>query len=639
MTEDQLKAAIIKAHERGDKEAAQLFANKIKEIRAQQQPQQQPQQVQEPQQQERGFFGRVADVFTGADRQTQETQTLKPIGASPELNQLSLQAAKTGLVQTFGSEQSFINRLKDIGANITQDEKGNMIAELPSGRYLVNPPGLDPADVAKTAAQMGAFSTGATLAAPKIINQAVAGGLTSAGVQGIADAAGGGEGVSPDQVLIDAALGGGGQALSNVISGAYRATRPLNQADDAVQAMNFAKQQDLPIMTSDIAPPTTFAGRSAQSMGEKIPYIGTGGAREAQEKVRQTVINELAERYGAPSTDDIMQSLLSNQSTVKRAAGNRMQRIKDQMSGREIPLNSTVKAIDDLIADMTKPGAAYDDSVVATLQGFKDRVTAAPNDLDMLRNNRTFFREAIKGDKPVLAGQADRANQIVYDAMTKDMALGVKATLGDDAARKLRQADSVYASEVSAVKNTQLRNILQKGSDSPELVNNMLFSSKPSDVSRLYRNLDQQGRENARAAVIHRAFQKFGEEESPQKFLTAMRNMKPQIDVMFKGQDKAYIDGLTKYLAATKRASEAAVLSKTGMELIGPAAVFDIMQTGGSATMGAGTIGGLARMYESKPVRELVIRLNNAAPGSKEFDILSRELTQLLTSMAQSETE
>jgi hypothetical protein len=39
MTEEKLKAALIQAHNKGDKEAAQLFANKIKELRAQQ-PQQ-----------------------------------------------------------------------------------------------------------------------------------------------------------------------------------------------------------------------------------------------------------------------------------------------------------------------------------------------------------------------------------------------------------------------------------------------------------------------------------------------------------------------------------------------------------------------------------------------------------------------
>ena len=126
MTEEQLKAALISAHNKGDKEAAQLFASKIKEMRAQ------------PAQPERGFLGRVSDAFTGADRQTELTQTLKPIGNAPELNKLSLEAAKTGFIQTLGSEQSFLNRLIDTGAELRQDEKGNVIAKLPSGEYLVN---------------------------------------------------------------------------------------------------------------------------------------------------------------------------------------------------------------------------------------------------------------------------------------------------------------------------------------------------------------------------------------------------------------------------------------------------------------------------------------------------------------------
>ena len=628
MTEAQLKAALLQAHQKGDKEAAQLFANKIKELRAQQ-----------PEQQERGFMGKVSDAFTGADRQTQQTQELKGIGMAPELNELSLSAAKTGLVQTFGSEQSFVNRLKDIGANLTQDEKGNMIAELPSGSYLVNHPGVDLGDVAKFGSQAGLFAAGSAVAAPKIAAQALAGGLTSAGMQGVADAAGGGEGINLEQTLTDAALGGAGQALSNVASGIGKMFRPLDETAEAVQATRFAQANDLPMMTSDVAQPSTFAGRAAQSIGEKVPLVGTAEAREAQQVARQNIVREVAERFGSPSTDDIMQSLKSSNSTVKRAAGNRIETIKNQMGDQTIPLSKTAQAIDDLLYDMAKPGKAFDESTAAKLNQFKKTITSAPNDLETLRANRTYFREFVKGDNPVLSSQADRANQIVYKAMTDDMADGIKATLGDEAASRLRYADSVYASEVGAVKNTKLKNILAKGDQTPEVVNGLLFSKKPSEVSLLYRNLDQQGRQNARAAVINKAFEQFAKDDSPQRFLTSIRDMKPQIDIMFKGQDKAYMDGLVKYLAATKRAGEAAVLTPTGQQMIAPAAVFDIMTTGGSGSAGAAGVGALARLYESKPVRDIVLKLNNAKPGSQEFEKLSAELTRLITSSAQAETE
>ena len=66
MNEDQLKSALIKAHDKGDKEAAMLFAGKIKEIRAQalQQPAQQPDRTLG--QKIGGAFDVAATMATGA---------------------------------------------------------------------------------------------------------------------------------------------------------------------------------------------------------------------------------------------------------------------------------------------------------------------------------------------------------------------------------------------------------------------------------------------------------------------------------------------------------------------------------------------------------------------------------------------
>lgn len=591
------------------------------------------------QQADRGILSRVSDAFTGSDRQTTETQQLKPIGSAPELNRFSIEAAKTGLVQTFGSEQAFINRLRDMGAALYQDEKGNFIAELPSGRYLVNPPGLDPADIARGIGQAGAFFLGSRLAPQTVAGQTAAGGLTSAAMQGLADVAGGNEMIDPETVAVDALLGGAGQAASNVIGAGARLFGRGATDTAADQAAAFAQQRGLPLMTSDIAPPTTFAGRSAQSIGEKIPLVGTAGSRDAQQQARQGLIRELSEKYGEPSLEEVTRSLLRSANRVKGAAGARLQQTIQQAGDAPISLNNTSAAIDDLIANMTKPGMVVDESVVNALRSFKEQITSAPNNLEMLRQNRTLFRELVKGDAPVLSNTADRANRAVYEAMTKDMVSGVEFTLGPEAARRMRQADAVYAQEVSAIKNTRLKNILAKGDQTPELVGNMLFSKRPSDVAQLYRSLDQAGRKNARAAVVAKAFEQFSVNESPERFLSAMRKMGPQINIMFKGQDRQQLKGLINYLEHTKRAGEASVLTPTGQQLLAPAAVFDIMQTGGGSTAAAGTIAGLARVYESKPVMKLMLRLSKETPGTAKFEAASRELTRAITAETQRQSE
>jgi hypothetical protein len=438
---------------------------------------------------------------------------------------------------------------------------------------------------------------------------------------------------------VDALLGGAGQAATNLVGAAGRLFRGVDETTEAARLARFAESNQLPLMTSDLYPPTTFAGKAAQSIPEKIPVVGTAGMRETQQVARQNFVSDVAQRYGVPSDDVIMQSLAENASNVKRAAGQRMSNVQAAMGSDPIPLNNTVRAIDDFIADTTRGGKAFDEAAINRVKEFKDRILSGNNDFKLLRENRTYFREFIKGDSPVLTTQADAAIDKLYNAMTKDITEAVSAKLGAREAARLREADAVYFNEVQGIKNTRLKNILAKGDQTPELVNNMLFSKRPSEVALLYRSLDQTGKQNARAAVLHRAFQNFADTQSVEQFNTALKKMGPQIDIMFRGRDREQLKGMIKYLNATKRASEASVQTPTGQQLIGLGAIYDVTAAGGSATAGAATLSGLARVYESRPVAQLMLRLNSAKAGSPEFDKLVSDLSSALSSQAQAQTE
>ena len=100
MNEESLKQALIQAHNKDDKQAAELFARKIKELRAQgaaQQPQ--PEQPKE-----KGFLASVGEAITGSERMTPEMDQLEPIGNAPELNAFSTDALKASAVGLFGSD-------------------------------------------------------------------------------------------------------------------------------------------------------------------------------------------------------------------------------------------------------------------------------------------------------------------------------------------------------------------------------------------------------------------------------------------------------------------------------------------------------------------------------------------------------
>jgi hypothetical protein len=592
---------------------------------------------------EKGFLASVGEAITGSDRMTPEMDQLEPIGNAPELNAFSTDALKASAVGLFGSDESMAKVLQGMGGKITSDAKGNQIVELPSGRYALNKPGLSPSDVASGIAKTGSFALAGGAAPATIAGQALAGGGASLAMQGGVQAAGG-EDVDPQAVGMDALLGGAGQAISNTIGAGYRAlTGSADKLDDTARsAVNFAKEQDLPLMTTDVIEPKTFAGRSAQSLGEKIPIAGTGGAREAQQTARIDQIKKLAADYGVPNDEEIAKSVMRSTDKIKKAAGQRYDEIKAYMGVQPIPLNKTVQTIDDQIAKYTQAGAVSDPKVINALNNFKQQITAGDNNLELLRQNRTLFRELIKGDDVVLSDTAKRINDKVYRAMTDDMLSGVESKMGAQARTKLAEADSIYAREVNQIKNTKLKNILSKGDVKPEEATKMLFSADKSEFETLYRSLDKAGRDNARAAVVNKAITAFDTTDSPEKFLSAMDKLKPQVGVFFKGQERKQLDGLINYLDHTRQASKASTLTNSGQQLfqVVPAAgAADVLSTGGVGLAATGTIGAMARIYESKPVRDILIRMSTVPKGSTQFERLSAELNRLITSGAQAQND
>lgn len=416
---------------------------------------------------------------------------------------------------------------------------------------------------------------------------------------------------------------------------------PTKRAQELVE---YARKNNLPLLTTDVVQPKTFAGKAAQAMGEKIPLAGTGGVRADQQNARIAQIKKISDKYGVPSDEEIFKSIVSKRDTFKAAAGERYRNTISQMGDTEIPITNTNSVIDREIDIASRAGKIKNEPLIAQLKKIKDDLNAAPQDLALIRANRTEFRERLKNDDTIGRETADRVIDGVYNAITKDMTAGVESKLGADAANKMRQADRLIYEEANAVRKTKLRNILSKGDVKPELVTDMLFSRNKSEVKELFSSLGSNGKANARAAIINKAVE--ASKESPEVFLNTMDKLKTQHGIFFKGEDRKQLVGLLKYLEATREASQAAVRTKTGQETLQyavPASVLtagDMMATGGKTVAGFATIGLMARAYESRAVRSLMMRLEGAEKGSAAFKNLTKQLElQLQKEATKSEEE
>lgn len=426
------------------------------------------------------------------------------------------------------------------------------------------------------------------------------------------------------------------RGIAGVAGAGYRALRGT-ASSEAQAAVKFADDAGAPLLTSDMAKPSSFAGRSAQALGEKIPLTGTGSVRREQQASRSKLVEDYARSFAPPAPEEIVQSLKRTSNRVKNAAGQRLQKISDTMAPLgAIQPTQTIRAIDGEIAKLSKLGGVADSQTIGKLQAYKDELQKGA-DFEQMRNLLSQFRQDVKGDRMLWPNQSQAAANRVYFSLNSEIENAVRSNLGPETAIRYRQANNAYAHEANLVNNTRLKTVLQKGDLTPEVVNNLLFSTKPSEVRQLYTSLDQRGRNAARSAVIGKAYEKSA--GSPDRFLNEVNRLSSQTGILFKGQDRQYLQGLTKYLNQTRRASVAGAVTPTGQEFMQVAVpvglASDVIGTGGVGTAATLTYGALARIYESKPIRNAMLKLANTPRGSSAFESQLNVVHKAMTATTQ----
>lgn len=505
-----------------------------------------------------------------------------------------------------------------------QTEAGQMAADILP--FLINPASRAPAAAGNIAERVG------NLAARATAESAVGSLAQNSNNQNLGQAT---EDTLKD-LGINAGIGAGVRGVTSALGAGYRAIKG-SIAPETEQAIKFAEQNNAPLMTTDVIRPGTFAGNSARALGEKIPITGTGAPRRAQQEARSELVQKYAQQFDTPSPDAIVQSLQRQTSKVKQAAGKRLTQVNVAMQsvGQIVPAQA-VTAIDNEIGRLSRLGSAADTQTIGKLQTYRDELSKGA-DFGLLRDLRTQFRQDVKGDRAAWPNQSQASVNRVYSALTNDINQSVTDNLGPQIANRYKQANSVYANEAQQVNNTRLKNVLQKGDLTPEVVNNLLFSSKLSEVRVLYNSLDAKGKSAARASVIGKAFEKSG--GSPDKFLNEATRLSGQTGILFKGQERQYLEGMKKYLESTRHAARSGVVTPTGQELFQiavPAGVAsDVVGTGGVGTATALSYGAVARAYESRVVRNAMLRLANTPRDSSAFESNLQAVGRAVSAAAQ----
>lgn len=394
-------------------------------------------------------------------------------------------------------------------------------------------------------------------------------------------------------------------------------------------AIAAGQREGIDVLTSDIFQPKSIFSRLSQQFSERIPIFGVGGKRGAQQTKRIEALDRLDESIPRVEAADIVENLNQSANKVRVAAGKRIETVTESMDQLGIVATpNAIKAIDASVEKLSRPGKLPNQAVVEELQSLKQTLSEADQGFASLREFRTDARAIADKVDPQGRSQLRSSDKVLLDnviaGVTKDLDGFVLGNTNSANLARYKKADQIYAQEATKLTKSRLKTILDKGDINPELVNNLLFSSSPSQVRLLFKSLDAKGRQNARMSLFRRALDNSTKKGviSPERFVTELNKLGNNFQTFFKGDARAELNGLKRLLETTGRAGEAGVVGPTGQALQLPAttallAGAAIGDPRAIATLLLASTAGLtARAYESAGVRNMLIRLGKAPKRS-----------------------
>ena len=507
----------------------------------------------------------------------------------------------------------------------------------------------------------GLASTGRAIqaaAAPATVSREVGRQLAA---QPVAQVAGGAGAGAAGAGAREAELGTAAELAASLVGGVaggvagQRATMPRTTGgrQPLPPEIAQAERERIRLLTSDVRPPRTFPEKILQTAGERVPFVGTSGMRQAQQVERIDAVRNLLRDYGADDvarlSDDVMKDLLRKRSSDIQKYTKSKKEVINRLSDKGIvPVTQASQAIDDQIAILTRRRTEGSDEAIERLKQIKDDLKE--RDLFQLEAYRQDELAKIFMDDPArpmsLAARdaGEQALRAVYDPLRKDMIDFIRQVGERRDVDKFMVANKRLSETASDMRNASLKSVLLKGDVKPEVIENLLFRGKPSEVRAVYSKLTPEGRATARAAILAKAGRdatvdvKEGQVISPDKFANNVKKMGDSVGVFFTGDDLKRIEGLTRVLNITKRATQAAAAPATGVQAVPFLAADVLLEFFGSrtgATVAAASVGVLARIYESAPVRNMLLQMAKTKPGSAEEAALAKRL--LSTIQTQSE--
>jgi len=345
---------------------------------------------------ETGFLEGIVETVTGAERSTPEIEALPEWTTMPELNELSLAGARTGIGTMFTSPEESVQIIQANypGVQVRQDSKGNYILRSQNGQEYAIKPGFRWSDVPRAIGGILAFTPAGR--ATTVAGTAGGSALIQAGIEATQAATGG----QFDTGEIAVAGGGGaaGRVIEQAIPTVVSAVRGMRRGPEvpvappaAPSGMVQAAVPETPIAPVQPAPAAPVAAPMAtpEAAAELGTIIRQASATDAKAKGAQIKLAEMAqinpeakaaaERLGI----DVPADVFSDNPQVRAAVG-----LTRSLAGSEAEAawrNSVSAAVDQADNILRDFDAQFIEGTIApgvVSQRVKDSLTKTRSDLN-----------------------------------------------------------------------------------------------------------------------------------------------------------------------------------------------------------------------------------------------------------------
>jgi hypothetical protein len=554
--------------------------------------------------------------------------------------------------------------------NISQAPDGTLIVgnTKNGARAVINRPGMSTMDAMQMLGITAAFTPAARATAaveatfPRIMTGGLTAGITEDIIQRWQEAGGGD--YDPGDVAAATALGpiidiarpalGLAQRTGRFIGsyfpenmfGGLEAVIPETKA----QVLNFAKKakeylqsgREAIVTTQDAVPEAHTPFRQILlKMVERMPLTGTGALRVAQREQRVEVLRHLADRYNLnPNTNygaTVIRELNAGAGEALTAAREVARESAEALQNQRVNIVDFRKTMTQIVNDEKAYGELADTAVLDLLERAQRAVWQGGKRQDFGRGFgviddwvQRLRMEAGKASPRASASLNEAANALESDLRRTAVEEG-----GEAGARWVKAMDD-EARLVAEASGNSLRSLIAAGEIDQQVIRRVLKSGNVKDMDLMYQNMGTKGRNAARQMILRNATKVAGwrRGEALEAAIDPVKMLKwldseavdAQLKTFFPGKNaQAELNGMREYLRTTAAAGQ---IGKG----VGMAAAGGLGQISANALnlITLGLVGAAGHAYQSRGIRNLLLRLEHVKGNVRAKDAIMKELTPAL---------